>query len=48
MKKIIPNFDEMSEEERTKMLLTEDHIKKTASWFEEMYTARFHVMNQKI
>ena len=48
MKKEIPSFEHMQEEERTMLLLCKDHIKDTARWFDSMYRFRFEVMNRKI
>ncbi len=48
MKVKIEGFDNHSEEERTKISLSAQHIKMTARWFEEMYSYRFDKLNQKV
>ena len=48
IKTIVDEYDTLTEEERTKIVLKEEHIKFFANWLDTMYTSRFEKMNQKI
>ena len=48
MRTFIPDYDKVTEENRTKIILSAQHIKFAAKWFDAMYTGHFDKLNQKV